>query len=106
MAAWKVIISDKAQKDFLSLKKSGELSKEDQDIIRSWAKEIIDNGLENVIDSKKWNDHALHSDWEGYRSSSFSFKGRLIYKIVDQKALVEVVKITTTHNYAKGESDG
>ncbi len=106
MASWKVIITEKAQLEFLNMKKKGLLTKEDQDIIYIWTKEILTNGLSNILDSKKWNDHKLEGNWKGYRSSSFSFKGRIIYKVENQKILVEVVRITTSHDYTKGKTDG
>ncbi|MBY0385260.1 hypothetical protein K2X05_08890 [bacterium] len=106
MASWKVIISDKAQKEFVEMQKNKTLSQDDQDIIRSWVKDIINYGINNIMNSKKWNDHALHGEWQGYRSSSFSFKGRIIYKIEDQKITVVVVRITNTHDYKKGDIDG
>jgi mRNA-degrading endonuclease YafQ of YafQ-DinJ toxin-antitoxin module len=106
MASWKVVISKKAQLEFLALKKSRELSSQDQEVIRAWTVEITLNGVENIIGSKKWNDHALQGRWAGYRSSSFSFKGRIIYKIEGNQVLVKVVRITVDHNYSKGEQDG
>lgn len=106
MASWKVIISKKAQEEFLALKKSGALTPDDQEIIRAWTIEIIQNGVENVLNSKNWNDHALQGKWSGYRSSSFSFKGRIIYKVEGKQITVEVVRITIEHDYSKGKNDG
>lgn len=106
MAKWKVIISEKAQKEFLNLKSNGAITIDDQNVIRAWVNDIVFNGVDNIIDSKKWNDHALDGEWAGYRSSSFSFKGRIIYKVDGQKITVIVVRITDSHNYKKGVKDG
>ena len=100
MASWKVLITKKAEKELKSLINDGTLTVEDQNIIVAWIRDIMNNGIENIVDSRKWNDHSLQGKWSGFRSSSFSFKGRIIYKIREKKVYVEVVRITTDHDYS------
>jgi mRNA-degrading endonuclease YafQ of YafQ-DinJ toxin-antitoxin module len=77
----------------------GYLTAEDQALIVSWVEEIQEEGIESILNSKFWNDHALDGKWFGYRSSSFSRLGRIIYKVKDEVVQVVVVRITSEHDY-------
>lgn len=106
LKAWKIVTSDKAAAEINLLVKNGSLTREDQEVIRAWAREIVTYGVGHIVNSEKWNDHALDGNWRGYRSSSFSYSGRIIYKIIENKIVVEVVRVTTMHDYKKGGNDG
>ena len=49
----------------------------------------------------KWADHALTGQWSGFRSSSFGYRGRIIYKVENEIITVVVVRITPEHDYKK-----
>lgn len=89
------------EKSYRKLFESGELSKDDNKIILKWIEIIETRGPDVLFESSFWHDHALFDNWTGHRSSSFSKVGRIIYKIVDRKLIVSVVKITTDHNYKR-----
>jgi len=96
MDDWKIQITDDASKVLLSDK----LTEDDRQVIRDWAKTIKKYGPNKLLERPdKWADHALSGKWAGYRSSSFSFKGRIIYKIINEIITVTVVRITPDHNY-------
>ncbi len=89
------------EKTYRRLIKEGLLTRDDNKIILKWIEIIETRGPDALFESSFWHDHALYDDWSGHRSSSFSKVGRIIYKIVDQKLIVSVVKITTDHNYKR-----
>ncbi len=49
---------------------------------------------------KGFNDEALRGEWRGHRSSRLSLQYRVIYRIEQEKVLVEVVSVTA-HDYRK-----
>lgn len=98
---WKVEITPEAHREFVQLVKEGALANSDVEVIKKWVSEIEEYGLESIWKSSFWNDHELHSEWAGYRSSSFSYRGRLIYRVIKEKVVVEVVRITTVHDYRR-----
>lgn len=89
----------KAEIDFVGLIKIGKIKPDDIRIIRRWVELIEEHGPTILQNKSYWNDHALDGNLSGYRSSSFGYKGRIIYKIKEQKLWVLVVKITHSHNY-------
>lgn len=93
--------SRKAEKAYIDLFKKGKISKEDNNVISKWVQIIENQGLEIMQQMPKWDDHGLDDNWKGFRSSSFSKSGRIIYKIVDDKLMVSVVRITPDHNYKR-----
>lgn len=98
--AWKVIITDKAAEIF----KSKILSADDLETIQTWAKTVVKYGPEKLQEQPhKWADHPLFGEWTEHRSSSFSYKGRIIYKVEAQVVTVTVVRITANHDYRKKE---
>jgi mRNA-degrading endonuclease YafQ of YafQ-DinJ toxin-antitoxin module len=90
-----------AETEFKKLIKSKLISSEDLIIIKAWVSEMEEEGPEFIENSKRWNDHQLHSEWEGYRSSSFSFSGRIIYKVNGREITINVHRVTHDHNYKK-----
>jgi mRNA-degrading endonuclease YafQ of YafQ-DinJ toxin-antitoxin module len=95
---WHVKIEEKAAEIF----ESDELTDDDKVVIQTWAQTVAEHGPNELQKRPSvWADHALHGEWQGYRSSSFSYKGRIIYKVKDNIVTVIVVRITTDHDYKK-----
>ena len=49
---------------------------------------------------KGFHDEALHGKWKGYRSSRLGFQYRVIYRLVSEQALFQVVHVTP-HDYRR-----
>ena len=83
--------------------KKGLFSKEDGEVLKAWAREMEKFGTEYIATSSNWRDHPLEHKWSGYRASCFSIKGRIIYRIIDEKTIevCEVERITPTHDYIR-----
>ena len=95
---WRVKIEAEAAKIF----ESKELTADDRVVIQTWARTVVQHGPDALVGTASvWADHRLHGDWEGHRSSSFSYKGRIIYKVEDKVVTVIVVRITTDHDYRR-----
>jgi mRNA-degrading endonuclease YafQ of YafQ-DinJ toxin-antitoxin module len=95
---WHVKIEDEAAAVF----KGDDLTKDDRHVIREWAIFVRKNGPNALKRFPQiWADHELHGKWDGYRSSRFSYSGRIIYKVENKIVTVIVVRITTHHNYKK-----
>ena len=84
-----------------SLLKARSLTQDDIKIIKRWVDIIEKEGFEEIKNSTYWHEHALDGDLRGFRSSAFSNRGRIIYKIIDDKLIVSVVKITPDHDYKR-----
>lgn len=56
-------------------------------------------GPEYIKNCGYWNDHILKGERSGERSSSYSKSGRIIYKLVKNKVVIKVLKITPDHDY-------
>lgn len=98
---WKVEITKECQKRFEMDFKKGLFSKDDGIVIKTWVKEIEKFGPEFIQKSFNWNDHSLTRNWYGHRASCFSFSGRIIYKIIEDKVVVSVIRISPNHDYTK-----
>lgn len=98
---WKVVVDKKAEIDIKKLIEKNLLTKDDFIVIRQWISLVEKYGPDKLSESSFWNDHGLVRDkkWLNCRSSSFSYSGRIIYKTIDKKIIVEVLRITTDHNY-------
>lgn len=98
---WKVQVNAKAEREIEDLIKNKILSQDDILVITQWIKFVEKHGPEKLQNNGIWNDHELDRDekWKGCRSSSFSYSGRIIYKVIDDKIIVEVLRITPDHNY-------
>lgn len=94
--------SSAVEKEIRLLIKSKRLTTEDQAIIRAWIQQVSAHGPESIRGDFKWADHALHGEWAGYRSSAFSNRGRIIYRIIDRKIVIKIARITDRHDYKKG----
>ena len=101
---WKVEFETiEAQDEVEKLKQDRKLTKADQAIIAAWIRQVAFHGPESIQGNYKWADHELENDWEGYRSSSFSKQGRIIYRIEEKLIRVQIARITNEHNYKKKE---
>ncbi len=101
MNKWEVKLTKKAETELKRLLSKRAISREDVKVILRWTDEMEEFGPEYIEKSKEWYDHALDRDWIGFRSSAFSYSGRIIYKIVDRRIIVEVHRITAEHDYKK-----
>jgi mRNA-degrading endonuclease YafQ of YafQ-DinJ toxin-antitoxin module len=93
--------SKKVEQEYVKLIKDGELTLDDNRIIKKWVSIIETEGLKAIQNSSFWYDHELDGEWKGYRSSSFSKLGRIIYKVENNKLIVYVVRVTPDHNYRR-----
>ncbi|MFZ4404217.1 MAG: hypothetical protein ACOYOK_08970 [Pseudobdellovibrionaceae bacterium] len=101
MALCNVKMTKQAESEFRKMLKNKLLSTDDLIVIKAWVTEMEEEGPEFIAKSKRWNDHPLHTEWEGFRSSSFSFSGRIIYKVSHREIIVHVHRVTNDHNYKK-----
>lgn len=103
MSAWKVKVSAKCERELIDLLDRGLIGRDEQIIIRDWVRFVQKYGPYKLNDYSFFNfkDHELTKDpkWKNHRSSAFSYSGRIIYKIKDNIVTVEVVRITTDHDY-------
>jgi mRNA-degrading endonuclease YafQ of YafQ-DinJ toxin-antitoxin module len=98
---WTVKIEDKARVELAKLLKSKVITKADIKVLLRWVSEMEELGPEYIATSKEWYDHELEREWKGYRSSAFSHSGRIIYRVFNDKIIVQVAKVTADHNYKK-----
>lgn len=98
----KVKIEDDAALEFQQHIDCGSITSDDLEIIRAWMCEIQTGNYESrILNSRYWNDHPLDGSWKGYRSSSFGFKGRIIYRREQDRFIILVVRITPDHDYER-----
>ncbi|MFN7904014.1 MAG: hypothetical protein ACK5P5_02420 [Pseudobdellovibrionaceae bacterium] len=99
---WKVEFETlKAQKEIELLIKEKKITREDQEIISAWIRQIKLEGPEGIKATAKWADHALRGEWDGYRSSAFSNRGRIIYCVKEKVVKILIARITEKHDYRK-----
>ena len=101
---WAVEFENHAvEKEITALIKAKKLTVEDQAVIHAWIQQISLHGPESIRGDFKWADHPLLDEWEGYRSSAFSNRGRIIYRVLEKKIMIKVARITDSHDYKKGK---
>ena len=102
VANWKIEyapeVGSQMKQDFAA----GKLTSEDVTLLKLWANEVEEHGPDHIRENKVWDDHPLEKEWAGHRSSCFSYKGRIIYRVKKNRIIVHVVRITLTHDYRKG----
>ena len=99
---WEVKVTSRAGQDIAQMVKDGTLTEEDQIVIRQWGQSIAEFGPESVrTPGSIWRDHELSGEWAGHRASSFSNRGRIIYRVENKVIRVIVVRVTATHDYEK-----
>lgn len=101
MAKWTVEMTTAAKAGLKDLLEKEVVTKADVKVLLEWVDEMEEFGPEHIAQSSEWHDHELFREWAGHRSSAFSSAGRVIYKILENKIVVEVHKVTTDHNYKK-----
>jgi len=65
-----------------------------------WKDIVFISGPEGLMLIKGFHDEALKGEWKGCRSSRLNIQYRVIYKIVKDEILVQVIDVTT-HDYRK-----
>ncbi len=93
--------SNTVREEYRQLFESGKITREDNKVLKKWVEIIEREGPEAIANTKYWDDHELHDDWKGYRSSCLSGPFRVIYKIVENKLLISIARVTPDHNYRR-----
>ncbi len=96
---WRVEMTPESESKLISDFRSGDISKLDVIIIKQWVAEMEDKGLEPTQRNANWRDHRLYGRWFGQRAISFSYEGRLIYRVEKISRVILVVHVTHNHNY-------
>jgi len=65
-----------------------------------WKDIVSISGPEGLIKIRGFRDESLSGKWKGYRSSRLNIQYRIIYKIIRDLVLVQVVDITP-HDYRR-----
>jgi len=104
LMTWKVIITKKCEKKYLSLIKEGLIADAQNDIIVDIIEAMEEHGPEVFSDFVSYDvkDHDLHRDkkWSNHKSCSFSKSGRLIYRYNEGKIEIAIVRIAPEHDYS------
>lgn len=98
---WKVKLTVDAEVELKKLLLDQVITKKDISVLLRWVDEMEEFGPDHIAQSKEWHDHELSKRWVGYRSSAFSSAGRIIYRIVAHRVIVEVCRVTADHDYRK-----
>ena len=91
---WEIYEHRKAQKQLQSL--PVEVLKR----YEKWKDIIYISGPEGLSLIKGFHDESLRGEWKGFRSSRLNIQYRVIYKIVREQVLVQVLDVTP-HDYRK-----
>ncbi len=97
---WVVELTDEAEARLVSDIGSGLITRDDVAVMKKWIEEVEEKGIEVAQNNPSWRDHELEGKWAGHNAISFSYQGRLIYRIERQKVVVQVVKVTHDHDYS------
>ena len=65
-----------------------------------WKDIAMLSGPQGLRAIKGFRDEALSGDWKGYRSSRLNEQWRVIYQVVSDALLVQVVRVTP-HDYRR-----
>jgi addiction module RelE/StbE family toxin len=65
-----------------------------------WKDIVSISGPEGLKAIAGFKDEALKGEWKGYRSSRLNLQFRVIYKVVREQVLVQVVSVTA-HDYRR-----
>ncbi len=65
-----------------------------------WKDIVSISGPDGLKLIKGFKDEALKGNWKGYRSSRLNIQYRVLYKIIENKVLVQVENITA-HDYRR-----
>lgn len=98
---WSVQMTKEAEESLRIDFKAGRISVDDVKIIKRWIADVEDQGLEFAQHKPDWRDHQLYGEWKGHRVISFSYSGRVIYRVDHEKIVVLVIRVTARHDYKK-----
>ncbi len=98
---WKVELTKEAEKSLRLDFKSGKITTGDIKVLKRWIADIEDQGLDFTQHKSDWRDHSLDGEWKGHRAISFSYSGRVIYRVEEEKIIVRVVRVSADHDYKK-----
>ena len=102
--SWKVVITQKCEKEYLKLREDGFISDAQNDIIVDIIDAMAEHGPEVFSGYVSFDvkDHELVRDkkWLKHKSCSFSKTGRLIYRYNEGKIEIAIVRITPDHDYS------
>jgi addiction module RelE/StbE family toxin len=65
-----------------------------------WKDIVMLSGPQGLRAIKGFRDEALSGDWKGYRSSRLNEQWRVIYQVVADALLVQVIRVTP-HDYRR-----
>ncbi|MGM0412100.1 MAG: type II toxin-antitoxin system mRNA interferase toxin, RelE/StbE family [Pseudomonadota bacterium] len=65
-----------------------------------WKEIVSISGPQGLRQIRGFNDEALSGQWKGYRSSRLNVQYRVIYRVLKDRILVEVEKVTP-HDYRR-----
>jgi mRNA-degrading endonuclease YafQ of YafQ-DinJ toxin-antitoxin module len=97
---WTVKITEAAETQLVLDIESGQVTPDDIAVLKKWIEEIENHGVEVAQRNPSWRDHDLGGKWSGHRSISFSFKGRVIYRLEKKRIIVRVVRVSHDHDYS------
>ena len=69
-------------------------------IYEKWKDIVSISGLAGLRSIKGFHDEALRGEWKRHRSSRLGIKHRILYKVVKEEVLVQVINITP-HDYRR-----
>lgn len=98
---WSVEMTKEAEKSLRLDFKNGKITSADIKVIKRWIADVEGQGLEYSQNKPDWRDHQLKGNWKAHRAISFSYTGRLIYRVENEKVVVRVVRVTADHDYKK-----
>jgi mRNA-degrading endonuclease YafQ of YafQ-DinJ toxin-antitoxin module len=98
---WKVTRAKDVDAKFAADFNAGLITTDDIVILKRWTVKVEEEGPEALCKTEYWYDHPLDGEWKNCRSSSFSNRGRIIYRVIDDQVEVRVIRITPDHNYKK-----
>jgi len=101
---WKVKFENiRAQADVERLIRTGRITKADEEVLAAWVRQISLHGPEAIRGDRRWADHDLTGEWRGCRSSAFSYRGRVIYRVEAEVVKIHIARITDEHDYKRGK---
>jgi mRNA-degrading endonuclease YafQ of YafQ-DinJ toxin-antitoxin module len=79
---------------------SGSVPREILKRYEKWKDIVVISGLPGLRAIKGFHDKALAGEWKGYRSSRLGLQWRVIYRVIPEQLLFQVVHVTP-HDYRR-----
>jgi len=79
---------------------SGGVPLEVQKRYEKWKDIAVISGPQGLMAIKGFHDEALLGKWQGYRSSRLGLQWRVIYRVIGDVFLIQVVQVTP-HDYRR-----